>query len=125
MQLKSLHCFYHADLHRVGARVYCNMKVFPCCKTAVHSSFAGWFSAAVNADAVEVVKGSKGPSGGALTHPNVPFKAVALQQLANAVLASRKVCTLTAAVHVWGVVRTIKHSRQYVARFAKEIDVHV
>ena len=46
----------------------------------------------------DVVKeeSSAGPPGRACTHLHVPFRAVALQQLANAILMSKKVSILAA-----------------------------
>lgn len=48
-------------------------------------------------DAVDGKIGPEGLPGRALTQLHVPFKAVALQQLANAFLTSKKVSTSTAA----------------------------
>ena len=54
-------------------------------------------SEGVKVKAVDGEKGSEGLPGTAATQLHVPFKAVALQQLANALLVSKKVSTSTAA----------------------------
>ena len=57
-------------------------------------------SGGMKVDAVDGKIGPEGLPGRALTQLHVPFKAVALQQLANAFLTSKKVNTSTAAAAV-------------------------
>ena len=49
-------------------------------------------------DAAKEEKCWEGPARGAFTHLHVPFRAITLQQLANAILTSKKVSRITAAV---------------------------
>lgn len=73
------------------------LETVPSCKTVSVLLAVLLRSGGVKVEAVDGEKGPEGLPGTALTQLHVPFKAVALQQLANALLTSKKVSTSTAA----------------------------